>query len=112
MIKCSILLIRWGLVNGLLPLVVNCCQHGKWHVRVPWLHEFLLIFGGFLGVDAAMRAEEPVENFQDAKACMAKEIVPDVGPVCRLNGCVEEVLRKVSMRHSAWQHSFLPMRAR
>ena len=55
------------------------------------MHEFLFVFGDLLEIDLSISAEEPLENFNDAKACEAKDGVPDDGPAHRLNGCVKEV---------------------
>ena len=83
----------------------------------------LVVVGNFLGVDVAIYAEEPVEDFQDAKACQTKDSVPDADRVCRLDGWVEEVFKggfndghlvEVFLTlwcwHSTWQCSFLPAR--
>ena len=54
---------EWVVLIGykLLTLTEPFHQRGKLHVRVPWLHEFLLIFGDFLGVDSAISVKKSVK---------------------------------------------------
>ena len=44
---------EWVVAIGckLLILMESFHQHGKWHVWIPWLHEFLFGFGDHVGVD-------------------------------------------------------------